>query len=76
MLPPGGALVAAGWWTACPTRYDADVPVRERWLFPGSRLGKHLTTRQLSRLFHKTTRAAGINKPVSVSKASRTVALF
>jgi len=49
-----------------PEALDADVPLRERWLFPGSRLGKHLTTRQLSRLFHKTTRSAGINKPVSV----------
>jgi len=55
------------WWKVRPTRYDTpDLPVRERWLFPGHRLGKHLTTRQLSRLFHKTTRAAGINKPVSV----------
>jgi integrase/recombinase XerD len=66
MLPQEVLSLLREWWKARPTRYDADVPVRERWLFPGPRLGKHLTTRQLSRLFHKTTRAAGINKPVSV----------
>ena len=47
-----------------PTRYDAGVPPQERWLFPGRRKGLHLTTRQLSRLFHETTAAAGIRKPV------------
>lgn len=66
MLPQEVLSLLRQWWKVRPTRYDADVPVRERWLFPGSRLGKHLTTRQLSRLFHKTTRAAGITKPVSV----------
>ena len=66
MLPPEVLSLLRQWWKARPTRFDADVPVRERWLFPGSRPGKHLTTRQLSRLFHKTARAAGINKPVSV----------
>jgi site-specific recombinase XerD len=40
------------------------VPVRERWLFPGRRQGKHLTTRQLNRLFHEATKAAGIRKRV------------
>jgi integrase/recombinase XerD len=66
MLPQEVLSLLREWWKVRPTRYDADVPVRERWLFPGPRLGKHLTTRQLSRLFHKTARAAGINKPVSV----------
>ena len=66
MLPQEVLSLLRQWWKARPTRYDADLPVRERWLFPGHRLGKHLTTRQLSRLFHKTSRAAGINKPVSV----------
>ena len=66
MLPQEVLSLLRQWWKVRPTRYDADVPVRERWLFPGHRLGEHLTTRQLSRLFHKTTRAAGINKPVSV----------
>jgi site-specific recombinase XerD len=67
MLPQEVLSLLRQWWKVRPTRYDApDLPVRQRWLFPGHRLAKHLTTRQLSRLFHKTTRAAGINKPVSV----------
>src|SRR5262247_4258725 len=66
MLPPEVLSLLRQWWKARPSRYDADVPIRERWLFPGPRLGRHLTTRQLSRLFHKTTTAAGITKPVSV----------
>jgi integrase/recombinase XerD len=66
MLPQEVLSLLRQWWKVRPTLYDADVPVRERWLFPGHRMGKHLTTRQLSRLFHKTTRAAGITKPVSV----------
>jgi site-specific recombinase XerD len=43
-----------------PTRFDADVPVRERWLFPGRRKGQHLTYRQLSHIFHEAAAAAGI----------------
>ena len=49
-----------------PTRYDADVPVKERWLFPGRRKGQHLTYRQLSRVFHETAAAAGITKRISL----------
>jgi integrase/recombinase XerD len=54
------------WWKARPTRYDAGVPPQERWLFPGRRRGLHLTTRQLSRLFHETADAAGIRKRVGL----------
>src|SRR5262245_39224053 len=56
MLPAEVLSLLRQWWKARPTRYDADVPVRERRLLPGPRLGKHLTTRQLSRLFHQTSR--------------------
>ena len=38
----------------------------ERLLFPGRRLGKPMTTRQLSRLFHETADAAGIKKSVTL----------
>src|SRR5262245_22712898 len=51
MLPQEVLSLLREWWKVRPTRYDADVPVRERWLFPGRRRGEHLTTRQLSRLF-------------------------
>jgi integrase/recombinase XerD len=66
MLPEEVLSLLREWWKLRPTRYDADVPIRERWLFPGRRLGEHLTTRQLSRLFHETAKAAGITKPVSL----------
>jgi site-specific recombinase XerD len=41
------------------------VPTPERVLFPEYR-GKHLSTRQISRLFKETAREAGITKPVTL----------
>jgi site-specific recombinase XerD len=66
MLPPEVLSLLRQWWKVRPTRYDAGVPLEERWLFPGRRPGKPMTTRQLSRLFHETAEAAGIRKPVSL----------
>ena len=66
MLPEEMLLLLRQWWKVRPTRYDADVPIKERWLFPGRRRGEHLTTRQLTRLFHEATAAAGITKRVSL----------
>ena len=66
MLPPELLASLREWWKVRPTRYDVDVPVRERWLFPGRRKGEHLTYRQLSRLFHEAAAAAGITKRVSL----------
>ena len=66
MLPPEVLALLREWWKVRPARYDAGVPIAERWLFPGRRGGLPLTTRQLSRLFHETTAAAGIRKPVSL----------
>jgi hypothetical protein len=31
------------------------VPPLERWLFPGGKRGKPMTTRQLNQLFHEAT---------------------
>ena len=59
MLPPELLLSLRQWWTVRPTRSDNDVPVRERWLFPGHRRGQHLTTRHLSRIFHEFGRSRG-----------------
>jgi hypothetical protein len=59
MLPPEVLTQLRQWWKARPTRYDAGLPPQERWLFPGRRRGLHLTTRQLSRLFHETAEVAG-----------------
>ena len=66
MLPEEVLSLLQQWWKVRPTRYDADVPVRERWLFPGCRRGEHLTTRQLNRLFHAAKKLAGISKRVSL----------
>ena len=66
MLSPETLGVLRQWWKARPSRYDATTPMAERWLFPGNRPGKPLTTRQLSRLFHQAADAAGIKKAVTL----------
>ncbi len=65
MLPADILGLLRQWWTERPTRQDGDVPTAERWLFPGCKPGRPLTTRQLIRLFHATAAAAGIRKPVT-----------
>src|SRR6202166_2583029 len=54
------------WWKARRPGYDSTTPVAERWLFPGQRPGKPMTTRQLNRLFHEAADAAGIKKGVTL----------
>ena len=55
------------WWKVRPSRYDGAISVQERWLFPSRKTpGKPMTTRQLSRLFHEATAAAGIKKSVTL----------
>ena len=66
MLSPEVLGLLRQWWKVRPTRYDAGVPVEQRWLFPGRTPGRPMTTRQLSRLFHETADAAGIKKPVTL----------
>src|ERR1700739_2448016 len=66
MLSPETLGLLRQWWKARPSRYDAGTPVAERWLFPGSRAGKPMTTRQLTRLFHEAADAAGIRKGVTL----------
>jgi integrase/recombinase XerD len=53
------------WWKAR-RGFDATIPLQERWLFPGRRSGKPMTTRQLNRLFHEAADAAGIRKGVTL----------
>jgi integrase/recombinase XerD len=66
MLSPETLDLLRQWWKARPTRSDAGTPIEERWLFPGNRRGKPMTTRQLSRLFHEAADAAGIKKAVTL----------
>src|SRR5438477_8697453 len=53
------------WWKARPG-FDATTLLQERWLFPGRRPGRPMTTRQLSRLFHEAADEAGIKKSVTL----------
>ena len=56
MLPSDILGLLREWWKERPAGQDKDVPAPERVLFPGYR-GKHLSTRQLSRLFLGTAKA-------------------
>src|SRR6266566_6223663 len=62
MLSPEMLVLLRQWWKVRPSQYDAGISLQERWLFPGIRAGKPMTPRQLSRLFHEATDAAGIKK--------------
>jgi len=66
MLSPEMLALLRQWWKVRPSRYDAGISLQERWLFPGMRAGKPMTTRQLSRLFHEAADAAGIKKSVTL----------
>jgi len=65
MLSPKMLALLRQWWKAR-VGFDATTPVQERWLFPGRKPGRPMTTRQLSRLFHQTADAAGIKKKVTL----------
>src|SRR5882724_2170387 len=45
MLSPAVLGLLRQWWKVRPTRHDADVPVEQRWLFPGRTPGSPMTTR-------------------------------
>src|SRR5208283_4794489 len=66
MLSPDTLDLLRQWWKMRPSRHDAQTPLQERWLFPGRTVGKPMTTRQLSRLFHEAADAAGIKKSVTL----------
>ena len=66
MLPQEVLALLRAWWRGRPNDKDMGVHPADRWLFPGRGLGQHLTTRQLSRLFHETADVAGIRKPMSL----------
>ena len=65
MLSPETLDLLRQWWKAR-RGYDATTPLQERWLFPGRKPGKPMTTRQLNRLFHEAADAAGIRKGVTL----------
>ena len=65
MLSPETVDLLRQWWKVR-RGFDDTTPLQERWLFPGRRLGKPMTTRQLSRLFHEAADEAGIKKSVTL----------
>nr|WP_247676986.1 tyrosine-type recombinase/integrase [Leisingera sp. HS039] len=65
MLPADILGLLRHWWEERPTRQDQGVPGPDRVIFPGYN-GKHLSPRQISRLFKQAARAAGITKPVTL----------
>jgi site-specific recombinase XerD len=66
MLPADILEMLRQWWRERPTRQDAGVAKEHRWLFPGYKPGRPLTTRQFLRQFQATVAAAGITKPVTL----------
>ena len=65
MLSPETLDLLRQWWKTRRRDLDSTTPMQERWLFPGRRPGKPMTTRQLNRLFHEAADAAGIRKGVT-----------
>src|SRR3977135_3101515 len=52
MLSPDTLDLLRQWWKTRRRGFDSTTPMAERWLFPGRRPGKPVTTRPLNRLFH------------------------
>src|SRR3979409_1067374 len=65
MLSPETVDLLRQWWKVR-RGFDDTTPLQERWLFPGRRLGKPMTTRQLRRLFHEAADAAVNPKSVTL----------
>ncbi len=66
MLSPDTLGLLDAWWPVRSSRHDHGVPSQERWLFPGRGEGRHLTPRQVTRLFQQTLEAAGIKKTLTL----------
>ena len=66
MLSPELLDLLRQWWKARLSFFDRNVPIEDRWLFPGRRRNQPITTRQLNRLFHEALEAANIKKPVTL----------
>jgi integrase/recombinase XerD len=65
MLPSDILGLLRQWWKERPIGQDRHVPAPERDLCPGYR-SKHLSSRQIARLFKQTAQEAGITKPATL----------
>jgi integrase/recombinase XerD len=66
MLSPETLVMLRAWWKVRPKRGDDGVPMQERLLFPGRKLGAPLSVHQLNNIFHRVAKAAGIRKTVNL----------
>jgi integrase/recombinase XerD len=66
MLSPETLVMLRAWWKVRPKRGDDGVPMQERLLFPGRKLGAPLSVHQLNNIFHRVAKAAGITKAVNL----------
>jgi integrase/recombinase XerD len=66
MLSPEMIDLLRQWWKARRGFDTHTTPLQERWLFPGAKPGRPMTTRQLNRLFHEAANGAGIKKGVTL----------
>jgi site-specific recombinase XerD len=66
MLSPEMIDLLRQWWKARRGFDTHTTPLQERWLFPGRKPGRPMTTRQLNRLFHEAANGAGIRKRVTL----------
>lgn len=65
MLSPDMLASLREWWKERPKRWDADVPVGERLLFPG-RKGAPMAVHSFNTIFHQSAKAAAIRKAVNL----------
>src|SRR5258707_710247 len=74
MLSPETLDLLRQWWKARPSRHDAGTPAQERWLFPGNRPGKPMTTRAASANSRRCgrRRTAARQRSAAMSRAART----
>jgi integrase/recombinase XerD len=66
MLSPETVDLLRQWWKVRRGFDTHTTPLQERWLFPGRKPGRPMTTRQLNRLFHEAANGAGIKKGVTL----------
>ena len=66
MLPADILVILRAWWKVRLSFFDRNVPLEDRYLFPGRSGHGPMTPRQLTRLFHEAADAAAIKKPVTL----------
>lgn len=66
MLPEEVPDLLREWWKERPTDQDAGVAPRSRWLFPGCREHRGLTTRQFNRLGAAAAELQALHRSITI----------